>query len=1184
MKKLLPYFSLIFLVICLPLTKASAQSWLWGRNSKGGGFPFFDSWQVATDGSGNVYGGGVVSASAPLTFGSATLPTYAGSYQSFWVKYDPTGAVLWVDGTSSGNTYLHCLTTDPSGNLILFGAFTSATMKIGSFTLTNAFSGGVSQYYLAKVSPTGTVLWAINDGRDVYSGWMSFFGTFIMSMGGVTTDAAGNIYIESSFAGKTMTIGSTTLTNTDPTGGTYDVFVAKYTSAGVPVWASSIGGSKDDYGFGITVASTGYVYVSGSFQSSTMNVGTSAIGDPYTNYIAYISKFSATGVPTWAEAAGGTNGAFGVGLASDNFGNVYMTGGFGDASITFGAVTVPRTFPGAVPQLALFLVQYSPADVVTFDKSIGSASGSAKGFSIALASCGQVWVGGAYDFSSSIVIAPGDTLTTGKHRTYWEDPTFIAGYDLSGSVVGYAGIGAGSDDQLGIACDAKGNVFLCSDYYASDTVAVGTDTLAGSPGSEIFFMAKYANVIAPPDTTYSSKDTAACGASITTITLKAPPGYSYYWDDGTTADSLNVGGPGKYYVYCIACGTAVLVDTFNVASSPVVVTNIASDTSVCASSSSVTLNGPAGYSTYKWNTGATTSSLSATTAGTYYVTATTGCTAVNDTFHLTIHKMPVVNLGNDTSFCAAYSLILTSKQPKGSSYLWNTGTTTDSITTATTGTYWLAVTDSGCTTTDSIHILLSPPPVVAWGPDYLNCKGRPDTLQSSITYTAPSYLWNDASTTPTLVATTTGKYWLQVTVGGCPGADTINVTILWDTLNFFNHDTSICRGALVQVMATGNLGQTYQWTPTAGIPVSTSLAPVILPDTSATYTLVASMTLCPDITESFHVDVQPVPTVYIGDNRAVCQFDSLRITADVNPKWYNKYMYRWTPANCLDNDSTSSVTYTAGPDTTVRVAVYTPAGCLAYDSMNVIVHPGNFAHLDTTFNICPHDSVQFRPTGGIAYNWTPSLYMDDTVSSTPWVKAITSQEYTMIATSSFGCRDTLTVNVNVHPLGVVYFDETTVTLHPGQSYQLSPKTNCEFFTWFPAIGLDDAHISNPVATPEVSTEYKVYASNAWGCKVVDSIDILVDASTLLTLPNAFTPGSGPNSYFTIIKQGIAKLEYFRIYNRWGNKVFETSDIDKGWDGTFNGTPQPFDVYIYEVSATTSEGAPFVKHGNVTLIR
>ena len=105
-----------------------------------------------------------------------------------------------------------------------------------------------------------------------------------------------------------------------------------------------------------------------------------------------------------------------------------------------------------------------------------------------------------------------------------------------------------------------------------------------------------------------------------------------------------------------------------------------------------------------------------------------------------------------------------------------------------------------------------------------------------------------------------------------------------------------------------------------------------------------------------------------------------------------------------------------------------------------------------------------------------------------------------------------------------------------------------------------------------------------GCRVTDSIDIYVSAETALALPNAFTPGNGPNGEFKIIKRGIATLKDFSVYDRWGVKVFQTTDINAGWDGTYKGTPQPFGVYIYQVSAVTSTGQGFVKKGNVTLIR
>ena len=160
----------------------------------------------------------------------------------------------------------------------------------------------------------------------------------------------------------------------------------------------------------------------------------------------------------------------------------------------------------------------------------------------------------------------------------------------------------------------------------------------------------------------------------------------------------------------------------------------------------------------------------------------------------------------------------------------------------------------------------------------------------------------------------------------------------------------------------------------------------------------------------------------------------------------------------------------------------------------------------------------------------------------------------------------------------------SVLLYPGQTYQMNPQGNCVDFSWFPPAGLSGDNISNPVASPEVTTKYYVIGTSEFGCVVVDTITVYVDPQTLLAVPNAFTPGNGPNNVFKIIKNGLATLNYFRIFNRWGNMVFETTDIDNGWDGTFSGAPQPFDVYIYEIQAVTSTGVVFTKKGNVTLIR
>jgi gliding motility-associated-like protein len=92
------------------------------------------------------------------------------------------------------------------------------------------------------------------------------------------------------------------------------------------------------------------------------------------------------------------------------------------------------------------------------------------------------------------------------------------------------------------------------------------------------------------------------------------------------------------------------------------------------------------------------------------------------------------------------------------------------------------------------------------------------------------------------------------------------------------------------------------------------------------------------------------------------------------------------------------------------------------------------------------------------------------------------------------------------------------------------------------------------------------------CAVSDSIHLhIAYDDTQIDLPNAFTPGAAQNLEFKVLHLGRATLKRFRIYNRWGNMLFEAKDIAHGWDGNFNGEPQPAGVYVYEVEAITNLG-------------
>ena len=233
--KVAPCFTSFILFILLSgiQVETYAQGWQWGRGNTGG---TIDAWPVATDTSGNVFAAGInfSGAGAPgidAIFGKITVPFPNDgntSVQCILVKYDANGNCLWAKGTQNGDAWLMNIATDYQGNCYLFGAMNSATLQIGTISLTNRIFPA-SQYFLAKFDPSGNVLWAKNGGNTQQQGLAVGNNiSFVMGTGGISTDALCNVYITANFHLPTIQIGSFSLTNTDLSGNSDDIFVAKY--------------------------------------------------------------------------------------------------------------------------------------------------------------------------------------------------------------------------------------------------------------------------------------------------------------------------------------------------------------------------------------------------------------------------------------------------------------------------------------------------------------------------------------------------------------------------------------------------------------------------------------------------------------------------------------------------------------------------------------------------------------------------------------------------------------------------------------------------------------------------------------------------------------------------------------------------------------------------------------------
>jgi len=234
-------------------------------------------------------------------------------------------------------------------------------------------------------------------------------------------------------------------------------------------------------------------------------------------------------------------------------------------------------------------------------------------------------------------------------------------------------------------------------------------------------------------------------------------------------------------------------------------------------------------------------------------------------------------------------------------------------------------------------------------------------------------------------------------------------------------------------------------------------------------------------------------------------------------------------------------------------------------------------------------AVPIKITGGAHYTWVPTLFIDDTTSANVISTPPADINYTVYVVDTSGCRDTVNTSITVHTDAVLDLGPD-MTIYSGDTVQMNPTGNCMYFQWFPPMGLSQTNIANPYASPTVNTRYFVTGTTEHGCVAIDSINVFVEMESALAVPNAFTPGTlGGNNILKVIRKGKAELKSFRIYDRWGLMVFETKDINQGWDGTYNGKPQPLGTYVYIVEAiagsgTEAGGRKFYSQGNVTLIR
>ncbi|WP_165836233.1 choice-of-anchor L domain-containing protein [Taibaiella soli] len=513
--------------------------------------------------------------------------------------------------------------------------------------------------------------------------------------------------------------------------------------------------------------------------------------------------------------------------------------------------------------------------------------------------------------------------------------------------------------------------------------------------------------------------------------------------------------------------------------------------------------------------------------------------------------------------------------------------------------YQLTVSVPGCPDKhDGIAITVRQPAHVDLGPDKIVCLNTQILMDAVVTPANQQYqyLWTPSSglnnsnvQNPEYTPTTAGDYSYVLSAdpgasGRCVGRDTVNIHVMPDDFVVYLEDTAICKGDIINVSGSADPNFSWHWSPATGVSDVTVFGTSITTDTTRTYTVTAHYGNCPDVTKAVHIEVQPNPTVYIGADVQKCYWDTVHFHPVVGPSWYHNYTYSWQPPYEMADPDQPDTWFFGHTTTNLTLVVTTPAGCKGSDDVLVTVFSNSFASVNPAdTGICPRDSAQLHVSGGVSWQWFPADYLSATnlqdVTVTPWA----DMHYTIVVKDEHNCPDTLQANVAVHSNAVINLPDTVIAPE-NVAVQLDAGGNCLYYNWFPPLGLSDVTIGNPMAMPPVNTRYIVEGRTEAGCVAKDSVTVLVDPTVYVKLPNAYSPLSPSANELKLIYQGDVQLKSFRIYNRWGQKVFETTNLNQGWDGRLNGELCAMGVYVYIIEATGKNGKSYNTQGNVTLIR
>jgi gliding motility-associated-like protein len=343
---------------------------------------------------------------------------------------------------------------------------------------------------------------------------------------------------------------------------------------------------------------------------------------------------------------------------------------------------------------------------------------------------------------------------------------------------------------------------------------------------------------------------------------------------------------------------------------------------------------------------------------------------------------------------------------------------------------------------------------------------------------------------------------------------------------------------------------------------------------------------CPN-TASLNIQVNPLPVLNVTPKQTtICLGQSQLLQSNADQADLS-----WTNYN-ISSATAHSPVVSPAVDTVYRLQAINSFGCIRRDSARISVsQPFRVQAQHTT--MCTGQQTQLHATGAVSYRWLPATGLSRADVGNPLANPPSTTAYRVVGYGNDNCfTDTADVTLTVHPSPEIRTGgPREVPAGTSQTLQVQGSGDVLQWSWYPNKWISCADCATPVITPKGDVTYNITATNSYGCKAIALLPVkLVCPGSTAFIPNSFSPnGDGQNDVFYVRGGGISAVRSFRIFNRWGQLVFEktncrTDDPGCGWDGRINGRLVNPDVYVYFVELTCDTNEPLELRGNVTVLR